>query len=212
MIGEAFRNFIKRNRNLKRMATYTVVTRRSARPRWWVRLLLNPLLIKKGKGAFISRKCRLDIFPFNHFSVGKGTVIEDYAVLNNGMGSIVIGDFAFIGIGNILIGPMTIGNEVMMAQNIVISGLNHGYQDISKAPIDQPSIPNPVVIGDRAWIGANAVINAGVTVGPHAIVASGSIVTKDVEPHSLVGGNPAAVIKKYDSGQGMWIDARQKTA
>jgi len=208
MISNTLRNFVKGNRHLKRIATYSVVTRRSARPRWWVRHLLNPLLIKKGKGAFISRKCRLDIFPFNHFSVGKGTVIEENAVLNNGMGGIVIGDFAFIGIGNILIGPMTLGNEVMMAQNVVISGLNHGYRDISKAPIDQPSIPNPVVICDRAWIGANTVINAGVTVGTHAIVASGSIVTKDVEPHSLVGGNPATVIKKYDFEQGMWIAAK----
>lgn len=55
---------------------------------------------------------------------------------------------------------------------------------------------HPIVIGDRAWIGANATILTGVTIGENAVVAAGSVVTKDVPANCLVGGVPAKVIKE----------------
>ena len=54
---------------------------------------------------------------------------------------------------------------------------------------------NQVVIDDDVWIGANAVVLPGVTIGKHSVVAAGAIVTKDVPPHSLVAGVPAKIIK-----------------
>ena len=53
----------------------------------------------------------------------------------------------------------------------------------------------PVVIGQRAWIGLNAYVGKGVTIGDESIVAAGSVVTRDVPPYSLVAGNPAQVLK-----------------
>lgn len=55
---------------------------------------------------------------------------------------------------------------------------------------------NPVIINDNVWIGMNAIILPGVTIGKGAVIAAGSVVTKDVPPYSLVGGNPAKIIRQ----------------
>ncbi len=60
--------------------------------------------------------------------------------------------------------------------------------------IDQPWIERDVHIGADVWIGANAVVLPGITIGDHSIVAAGAIVTKDVAAYSVVGGVPARVI------------------
>ena len=63
--------------------------------------------------------------------------------------------------------------------------------------IDEQGVSTkPVVIEDDIWIGANAVILPGVTIGHHTVVAAGAVVTKDVPPHSLVAGVPAKIIKQ----------------
>ena len=133
--------------------------------------------------------------PFNNFEIGRDSTIEDFSTVNNGVGDVIIGERTRIGLGNTLIGPVKIGNDIMLAQNIVLSGLNHGYVDISMPISDQPVETKPIVIEDEVWIGANAVVTAGVTVGKHAIVAAGSVVVKDVPPYTIVGGNPAKPLK-----------------
>jgi len=62
----------------------------------------------------------------------------------------------------------------------------------------------PIVIEDEAWIGANVVVLAGVTIGKHCIIAAGSVVTKDVPPYSVAVGNPARVLKKYNPETKNW--------
>ena len=56
----------------------------------------------------------------------------------------------------------------------------------------------PIVIEDRAWIGFNAIILKGVTIGEGSVVAAGAVVTKDVEPYTVVAGNPARVVKRLE--------------
>ena len=92
---------------------------------------------------------------------------------------------------NVLIGPISIGNDVIMAQNIVMSGLNHGYEDITLPPHNQPVTKKQITLEDEVWIGANVVIVAGVTIGKHAVIAAGSVVTKNIPDYALVVGNPA---------------------
>ncbi|MDN3585405.1 acyltransferase [Pedobacter aquatilis] len=146
----------------------------------------------------------MDVLPFNKFNLGNYSTIEDFATVNNGVGDVIIGDNTIIGVGNVIIGPVTIGNEVMMAQNIVVSGLNHGYENVEISPAKQKVICKNISIEDDVWIGANSVITAGVTLGKHCVIGAGSVVTKDIPPFSIAVGNPAKVIKKYSSTSDKW--------
>jgi len=146
----------------------------------------------------------MDVMPWNMFSIGNDSTIEDFATVNNGVGEVIIGERTRIGLGNTIIGPVNIGNDIMFAQNITVSGLNHGYEDISTPISLQPTSTSPITIEDEVWIGANSVIVAGVTVGKHSVVAAGSIVTRDVPPYSIVAGNPAKLLKQYNPESEKW--------
>lgn len=201
---------IKNNPTLKRFALLSLMPRNQARPRLWVKLFVNPFKHKKGKGSLIRRNTRMDVLPFNGFSLGKNSTIEDYTVVNNGMGDVTIGDGVRVGLSNVIIGPIVIGNNIIIAQHVVMSGLNHGYEDINTPIRLQPCTTSKIIIEDDCWIGANAVITAGVTIGKHSIVAAGSVVTKSVPPYSIVGGNPAKILKQYNTHTQMWEKLNNK--
>ncbi|MCE5177950.1 MAG: acyltransferase [Porphyromonadaceae bacterium] len=173
------------------------------RPRFWLRCL-QFWYIKKGKKSVIYRSVRKDIVPFNVFSMGSYSVIEDYAIINNAVGDIVIGNHTRIGLGNTIIGPVTIGNKVNLAQNIIISGLNHNFEDAEVAIADQGVHTAPVTIEDDVWIGGNSVILPGTRIGEHVVIGAGSVVTKDVPAYSIAVGNPARVVKQYDVEDKQW--------
>jgi len=195
---------IKNSPRLKSFVLFLMIIPREARPRLWVRWLVNPFRHHYGRRSLVRWRTRLDVVPFNGFSLGPESVIEDYATVNNGMGDVHIGARTFIGIANVLIGPLRIGNDVIVAENVVFSGLNHQYATIDLPIKDQPCSTAEIVVEDEAWIGANAVITAGVRVGKHAVVAGGSVVTKNVPPYSVVGGNPARVLKQYNAETQQW--------
>lgn len=195
---------VKSSPKLKKLALRLLIPAHEYRPRGWVKLLLNPFKHQRSKGSVIRRKTRMDLFPFNPFSIGKASIVEDFSTVNNGVGGVLIGSESIIGMGCVLIGPLRIGNQVMLAQNIVLSGLNHGYSDVSCAPLKQPVSCKEIVVEDEVWIGANAVITAGVTLGKHSIIGAGSVVTKDIPPYSIAVGNPAKVIKHYNFQTGTW--------
>jgi len=195
---------IKSSPILKKLAFWMLTPKNQARPRLWIRVLVNPFKHKKGRGSLIRRRVRMDVMPFNNFVLGKNSTIEDFSTINNGVGDVIIGDRTRIGLGNTLIGPVTVGNDVMFAQNVVASGLNHGYEDINTPIADQPVITIPINIEDEVWIGANAVITAGVTVGKHSIVAAGCVVVKNVPAYSIVGGNPGRILKQYNIKTKEW--------
>lgn len=195
---------IKQHPRLRQLVLWLVIVPRQARPRLWVRWLVNPFWHRYGQQSLVRWNTRLDVLPFNEFKLGTESIIESYATVNNGMGGVLIGDRTLVGIGNVLIGPLRIGNDVIIAQNVVFSGLNHGYEDINTPIRNQQCTTAEIVIEDEVWIGANSVITAGVRVGRHAVVAGGSVVTKDVLPYTVVGGNPARLLKQYIAHTGQW--------
>ncbi len=197
---------LKKDPRVKAFVLYALMPKGQARPRTWVKWFVNPFFHKKagGTGAPPYADGRA---AFNPFHIGAGSTIEDFATVNNGVGGVVIGDGVRIGIGNVLIGPVRIGNNVIIAQNVVMSGLNHGYEDISVPVSLQPVSTAEIVVEDDCWIGANAVLTAGVTIGRHSVVAGGSVVTKDVPPFCVVGGNPARILKRYNESTGAWEKA-----
>lgn len=91
---------------------------------------------------------------------------------------------------------VSIGKYTMLAPNVSILGGDHIFDDPSKPVIyaGRPSTPS-THIGRDVWIGANALIMAGVKIGDGSIVAAGAIVTKDILEYTIVGGNPAKFIR-----------------
>src|SRR5882757_4970091 len=195
---------IKSHPNLKKFVHWLLIPHGQARPRLWVRLFVNPFIHKKGKNTIIRYNTRMDLFPFKNFEIGSNSIIEDFATINNGVGDVFIGNNTGVGLSNVIIGPVKLGNYVMLAQNIVISGLNHGYEDVTMPPRMQKVVTKQITIEDDVWIGANCVITAGVTIGKHAIIGAGSVVTKDIPQFSVAVGNPARVIKKYNFETNTW--------
>jgi maltose O-acetyltransferase len=91
---------------------------------------------------------------------------------------------------------LTIGDNVSISPEVMILGGSHDYNDPTFRYVDA----GPVTIGDHVWIGSRAMILPGVNVGRGAVVAAGSIVTKDVAPMMVVAGVPAKPVAVRDSG------------
>ena len=95
-------------------------------------------------------------------------------------------------------GSVSIGDYFHCGHNITILSTSHNIFDYTKIPYDEKRINRPVIIDDFVWFGDNIIINPGVKIGEGAVVFAGSVVTKDVPPLALVGGNPAKVIRYRD--------------
>ena len=195
MNNEEIRSRFKDNPRIKRLVNWLIMNQVETRPRWYIRLLA-PLYQHRGKHSVIHRSARMDTPPYRKFCLGNYSVVESFACINNAVGDVIIGDYTRIGLHNTIIGPVTIGSHVNLAQGITVTALNHNF-NISDKRIDEQGVStSPVTIGDDIWIGANAVILPGVTIGNHSVVAAGAVVTKDVPPHSLVAGVPAKIIRQ----------------
>lgn len=110
---------------------------------------------------------------------------------------VIIGDFSFFGDHcESYIVPLVVGNFVLVAGRTVFVGGDHEYRQAgTPSALAGRSTPRGVTLHDDCWIGFSSIILAGVTVGEGAVVAAGSVVHRDVDPYSIVGGNPAKTIK-----------------
>ncbi len=106
-----------------------------------------------------------------------------------------IGDNSGIGYGS-FVGLTTIGKDVMMADEVMIISGNHHF-DRTDIPMRlQGGEDQRVVIEDDVWIGARVIILPGRRIGKGSILGAGSVITCDVEPYSVMGGNPARLIRR----------------
>lgn len=192
---ESVRQQFKDNPKLKKFVDWLIMNQVETRPRWYIRLLA-PLYQHRGRHSVIHHSVRMDTPPYRQFRLGRYSVIESGACINNAVGDVIIGDYTRVGLHNTIIGPVNIGHHVNLAQGITVTALNHNFEDSEKRIDEQGVCTTPVVIEDDVWIGANAVILPGVRVGTHSVVAAGAVVTKDVPSHSIVAGIPAKIIKK----------------
>lgn len=89
-------------------------------------------------------------------------------------------------------GGVTLGDGCQIGHNVVFATLNHGL-----SPEERPiTYPAPIVLERNVWVGSNATILQGVTIGENAVVAAGAVVTRDVPANTIVGGVPAKFIRK----------------
>ncbi len=197
MNNEDIRTRFKDNPKMKKLVNWLIMNQVETRPRWFIRMLA-PLYQHRGKHSVIHHSVRMDTPPYRRFFLGNYSVIESNACINNAVGDVIIGDHTRVGLHNTIIGPVTIGSHVNLAQGITVTALNHNFSDTERRIDEQGVSTKPVVIEDDIWIGANAVILPGVRIGCHSVIAAGSVVTKDVPPHSLVAGFPLKKSDRYE--------------
>lgn len=89
-------------------------------------------------------------------------------------------------------GGISIGNGSLIGMNVAIATLNHGLLLETRGT----TTPAPVALGENVWIGSNATILPGVTIGDNSVIAAGAVVTKDVPANTVVAGVPAKAVKK----------------
>ncbi len=115
--------------------------------------------------------------PHSGIKIGRNSLIGEYSVIR-GQGGVEIGDRVYTS-------PFT-----------QIIAVNHVFDERERPFTEQGITAEGIIIENDVWIGANAVITDGVRVGQGAVIAAGAVVTKDVPPHTVVGGVPARVIKE----------------
>ena len=125
---------------------------------------------------------------------GKNVNIEHNAFFASGNG-IEIGNNSGLGLNCRVAGPLSVGDDVMMAPNVTIVTQNHEVESTEIPMRLQTAHKKKVTIGNDVWIGTNVVIMPGITIGNGCIIGAGAVVTKDVPDYAVVGGIPAKIIK-----------------
>lgn len=127
---------------------------------------------------------------------GQKIVVKNKCYFGNGS-RLKVGDYTQLGQNARLTGEISLGSYIMMGPDVIIMAVTHDVSDLSKNMIDptNPSIEDPVVIGDNVWIGTRVIILPGVTIGKNSIVGSGAVVTKSFPENSVIGGVPAKLLK-----------------
>ena len=92
-------------------------------------------------------------------------------------------------------GGIVLGDSALIGHNVVLATLNHDEEPVKRHILH----PAPIVLGKNVWIGANATVVPGVSIGDGAVVAAGAVVTKDVPPNVVVGGVPARILKQIET-------------
>lgn len=182
-----------------------------------LRQIFNILVVRLNKGLEINGKLKIIGWPIIDICNGGKVIIEDNVTLNSSNHGYHINMHSPVKIfadrtdAKIIIGKNTrihgscihaqerieIGMNCLVAANCQIFDNNGHDISFENAPnrINTKGYPKPIVIHDNVWIGANSIILPGVRIGAGSIIAAGSVVTKDIQPYTLVGGNPARVIR-----------------
>ncbi len=161
--------------------------------------------LQLGRGAYLDQAVYIHACP-QGVTIGAGTLVMHGAVLHVynfrdlPHAGIRIGRDSLIGEYTVIRGQggVTIGDRVYTSPMVQIIAVNHVFDDPQRPFVDQGITAEGIVIGDDVWIGSGAVITDGVRVGQGAVIAAGAVVTKDVAPHTVVGGVPARLLRKID--------------
>lgn len=169
---------------------------RSRRP--WNRLALHAELARRhafargplhGNVLEMLREGRLDIGPQAYFEPG--------VWLTSDTGLITIGGGSLLNL-NVMIAALErveIGAHCMLANGCVVTDANHRYDDPARpVPWQGFTSKGPTVLGDNVWLGANAVVTSGVTIGRRCVIGANSVVTADLPEYTVAAGAPAKAI------------------
>lgn len=164
-----------------------------------LRYFLYKKLFKKVNGIFIIGK-HVNIMGFENIEIGRNTYFADYTqVFAHDKGAILIGDNFGINYNSQLgasFGKIVIGNNCAIASNCVLRASNHTFENPDIPFREQGHTYSEIILEDDVWIASNCVITANTKIGKSSIIGAGAVVTKDVEPYSIMGGVPSKLIKK----------------
>jgi maltose O-acetyltransferase len=145
-------------------------------------------------GGRIARRLRRRLGQVLLDETGRNVNIEHGARFGSGRG-IRLGSNSGIGIDADIVGPVSIGENVMMGPRVTMIARNHEFRDPDTPMLLQGlADPRPIAIESDVWIGANVILLPGVRVGTGAIIGAGAVVTRDVPALSIVAGNPARLV------------------
>ena len=152
----------------------------------------NKACLEIGNNVFIAEN--------SFFSISKS--LDKKPLLKIGNGVCIGANFFAACIDEILIEV-----NVLLSDRVFVSDHIHDYHDIQEPVIKQKLLGRGrVVIREGAFIGINAVIMPGVTIGLNSVVGASSVVTKDVPDYCVAAGNPAKIVKQYDTLNNVWLD------
>jgi serine acetyltransferase len=205
-----------RNR-LRRIAGETI--RRSSR---WARLAaaVGPDdRLARSFGSFGRGSCLVfpqgTIFNQHRIHIGCDTIIGPYTAISAGMAEgqellsdpvVRIGDRCLIGRGSHIVGHwnIDIGDDIQTGPYVYITDQNHSYIDPNQPIGRQVPVEAAVRIGSGSWLGANAVVLPGASIGEHVVVAAGAVVRGEIPDRCVIAGVPARVVRRFVEGEG-WV-------
>jgi acetyltransferase-like isoleucine patch superfamily enzyme len=161
--------------------------------------------IRLGHGAYLDEGVYLHACP-QGIEIGPRTIVMHGAVLhvynfrNMPQSGIKIGSDSLIGEYSVIRGQggVRIGDRVYTSPFTQIIAVNHVFDDPDRPFVQQGITAEGIIIEDDVWLGSGVIITDGVRIGKGAVIAAGAVVTKDVPPHTVVGGVPAKPIKTID--------------
>lgn len=153
-----------------------------------------------GRNVIIDALCKEGINIGNNVTIKDNSIIECTGVIRKIGEGLFVGDNVGISHGCVFYirGKVEIGSYCIFGPGAKIISENHQFDSSEMPIVFQNESRKGIIIGDDVWVGANATILDGVRIGNHAIVAAGSVVTKDVPAYSIVGGVPAKTLKNRD--------------
>jgi len=162
-------------------------------------LICTPFYSNNASGIYLGSNCKIQ--PGGWID----SIREYFGVKYDGR--IEIGDGAYLGhrVAIAACQEMFIGKDVVFADNVYITDLLHGYEDINLPIFKTPLVSaGPVVIEDQVWLGQRVSVMPNIRIGRHSVIGANSVVTKDIPPYCVAAGVPAKVIKKYNPNTCKW--------
>ncbi|ADY12215.1 acyltransferase [Sphaerochaeta globosa] len=178
--------------------------------KWFYMIFFHPILLLDNPRKSLLVRRHSDIRYHKKIVFGQNNRLGEHLRINfyNSNARLVFGNNVYIGNRNsfLLGGSISIGNNTILASDILITSQNHGMDPEHELPYSKQNLTcSEVRIGEGCWIGEKVIILPGRSIGDKSIVAAGSVITKDIPPYTVVAGNPAIIKKRYDFEKHEWV-------